>query len=44
MKSYTTVEPLNPDALRTRKKCHHKGSVALTGVRETYVYKKLYVL
>ena len=37
-----TVEPRYPDTLRTRKKCRHKRSVAVTGVGETYVYKKLY--
>ena len=43
-KKKNTVEPRYSDTLRTRKKCHHKRSVAITGVGETYVYKKLYFL
>ena len=38
----STVEPRNPDSLRTRKMCRYKRSVAVTGVGETFVYKKLY--
>ena len=38
------VEPRYPDTLRARKKCRHKRSVAVTRVKETYVYKKLYFL
>ena len=33
------VKPRYPDALRTRKKCCHNQTVAVNGVRETYVYK-----
>ena len=32
-----TVEPRYPDTFRTRKKCRHKRSVAVTGVGETHV-------
>ena len=31
------VEPRYHDTFRTRKKCRHRRSVAVTGVRETYV-------
>ena len=37
----STVEPRYPDTLRTRENRRHKRSVAVTGVGETYVYKKL---
>ena len=43
MNSYT-VELHYPETLWTGKKGHHKRSVAVTGVGETYVYKKLYFL
>ena len=36
---WNTVKPHYPDTLQTRKKCHHKRSVAVTGVGEIYVYK-----
>ena len=39
-----TVEPRYCDTLQTRKKYRHKRSVAVTGVGETHVYKKLYFL
>ena len=39
-----TVESRYPDTLRTRKKFRHKRSVTVTGVGETYNYKKLYFL
>ena len=42
--NYITVKPRYPDTLRTRKECRHKRSVEVTGVEETYVYKKLYFL
>ena len=42
LKKCNTVEPRYPDTLRTRKKYRHKRSVAVTGVGETYVYKKLF--
>ena len=35
------VESRYPDTLRTRIKCRHMRSVAVTGVGETCVYKKL---
>ena len=40
----STVEPRYPDTLQNRKKCRHKRSVEVTGVGETYVYKKMYFL
>ena len=43
-KFYNTVEPRYPDTLRTRKKCRHMRSVAVTGGEIMYVYKNLYFL